>query len=64
MRQLRTFFRENPQVLVLLILCLVLGIGTFLVVVLGLITSGGGSNPGEPVGTVLRLAAANSLGLL
>src|SRR5947208_5431843 len=29
MRDIRTFLRQNPQVLVLLIVCLVLGLGTF-----------------------------------
>jgi len=50
----KSFFRENPQVLVLLVICLVLGIGTMLIVVLGLLTSGT-TTTGEPSGLLLAL---------
>ena len=53
MQDLRRFFKANPQVLVLLIICLVLGLGTFLAVVFGVVTS---KNPttasGEPSGSL------------
>ncbi|MBV8952904.1 MAG: hypothetical protein JO179_02130 [Solirubrobacterales bacterium] len=52
MRELRRFFRANPQVLVLLLICLILGLGTFLAVIFGIISSGTGSNSGEPSGAV------------
>lgn len=49
------FLRENPQVLVLLIVCLVLGIGTFLAVVFGLIAAGSTKSSGEPSGVIATL---------
>jgi hypothetical protein len=52
-----TFFRQNPQVLVLAIICLVLGIGTFLAVVFGLLTAGSSTTNGEPSGVVAALNA-------
>ena len=58
---MRAFFRANPQVLVLLVICVVLGLGTFLVVLLGLVTAGSDQTTGEPSGAVLgahSLAAA------
>jgi hypothetical protein len=57
MRDVSRYLRANPQVLVLLIICLVLGIGTFLAVVVGLVGSGNGQVSGEPSG-VLALAGA------
>ena len=57
MQQLVEYFRKNPQVLVLLIICLVLGIGTFLAVVISLISSGSTKINGEPSG-VIALASA------
>jgi hypothetical protein len=52
MQQLVQFFRENPQVLVLAIVCLVLGIGTFLIVIFGLISAGTTRVTGEPSGVI------------
>ena len=52
------FFRANPQVLVLLIVCLVLGIGTFLAVVISLVTAGSDQTTGEPSGAILGAHAA------
>ncbi len=57
MQQLVRFFRRNPQVLVLVIICLVLGIGTFLAVLVGLIGSGSTQVTGEPSG-VIAVASA------
>ena len=53
------YFRANPQVLALLIVCLVLGLGTFLVVMYGLISAGSTTTTGEPEGVIamLRLLA-------
>jgi hypothetical protein len=53
MHELVKFFRANPQVLVLLLICLVLGLGTFLAVIFGLISSKSGTTSGEPAGVVL-----------
>jgi hypothetical protein len=57
MTDLRRFFRANPQVLLLLIICLVLGIGTFMAVLLGLFGAGSSTTNGEPSGLVLALHA-------
>ncbi|MFL5824741.1 MAG: hypothetical protein ACJ764_15015 [Solirubrobacteraceae bacterium] len=57
MRPVVDFFRENPQVLVLLIVCLVLGIGTFLAVVFGLVSAGTTKITGEPSGVIAALSA-------
>lgn len=59
-QQLVAFFRKNPQAFVLLVICLVLGIATFLAVVIGLIGAGSIKVTGEPSGTIqaaLRHAA-------
>jgi len=53
MADLRRFFRSNPQVLVLLIICLVLGVGTFLAVIFGLISAGSTRGTGEPSGVIV-----------
>jgi hypothetical protein len=47
------FFRRNPQALALLLICLVLGIGTFIAVLIGVASSGSQTGPGYPNGTVL-----------
>ena len=54
-RAIATYMRANPQTLVLLVICLVLGLGTFLAVVFGLLTAGSGQTTGEPSGAVLGL---------
>jgi hypothetical protein len=48
-----SFFRANPQAFVLLIVCLVLGLGTFLAVLFGLVTAGSDQTTGEPSGAIL-----------
>ena len=52
MKPLVSFFRHNPQVFVLFLICLILGLGTFLAVIFGLITSGSGNTSGEPSGSI------------
>ncbi|MBV9336638.1 MAG: hypothetical protein JO243_12170 [Solirubrobacterales bacterium] len=47
--------RANPQVFVLLVICLVLGLGTFLAVVFGLLAAGSGQTTGEPSGAVVGM---------
>jgi hypothetical protein len=44
--------RQNPQLLVLLLICVVLGLGTFLAVLFGLIAAGSSTTTGEPSGVV------------
>jgi hypothetical protein len=44
-------------VFVLLVICVVLGLGTFLAVLFGLVTASPGTNTGEPSGAILHLAA-------
>jgi hypothetical protein len=50
-----SFFRANPQVLVLVVICLVLGVGTFLAVILGLFAAGSSTTTGEPSGVIAAL---------
>jgi hypothetical protein len=58
MRDVVKFFRANPQVFVLLLICLVLGLGTFLAVLFGIVTASPGTNSGEPSGAVLGVLVA------
>lgn len=46
------FLRANPQVLILLVICVVLGLGTFLAVLFGLITTHSSTPTGEPSGVL------------
>jgi len=55
MREFGRFLRANPQMLVLLVICLVLGLGTFLAVIFGLLTAGGSNTTGEPSGAIRLL---------
>jgi hypothetical protein len=55
MRGVTAFFRANPQVLILVLICLVLGIGTFLAVVFGIASSGSTTASGEPSGAIFGL---------
>ncbi len=52
MRGIVKFFRANPQVFVLLLICVVLGVGTFLAVIFGLISAGSNTPSGEPSGAL------------
>jgi hypothetical protein len=63
MRDVVKFFRANPQVFVLLLICVILGLGTFLAVLFGLVTSSPGTNTGEPSGAILASHAAALLSL-
>jgi hypothetical protein len=42
------YFKANPQVFVLLVICLVLGIGTFIAVLVAVASSGGTPTTGQP----------------
>lgn len=59
MQDVKRFLRANPQVLVLLIVCVVLGLGTFIAVLVSLVTASPGTPTGEPSGAVL---GAHALG--
>ncbi len=52
MRDLGRYLRANPQLLVLLLVCVILGLGTFLAVLISLATQGGGQVSGEPSGAL------------
>ncbi len=52
------FLRDNPQALALLVICVVLGIGTFIAVVIALITAPTDQTTGEPSGVILAAHAA------
>jgi hypothetical protein len=54
-REINHFMRENPQVLILLIICLVLGIGTFLIVLFGVANSGSTQTNGYPSDAIFGL---------
>ena len=51
------YFRANPQVFVLLVICLVLGLGTFIAVLIAFAQTGATTLSGEPSG-VIALAGA------
>lgn len=51
------FFRTNPQAFALFMVCLILGLGTFLAVIFGLISVGSTTTNGEPSGAALALQA-------
>jgi hypothetical protein len=51
------YFRANPQVFLLFLVCVVLGLGTFIAVLVALVQSGNTMATGEPSG-VIALAGA------
>ncbi len=57
MRDVANFLRANPQAAVLLFVCIVLGLGTFLAVIIALATAGSATTDGEPSGVVLAFQA-------
>ena len=52
MHDMIKFLRANPQVLVLVVICIVLGLGTFFAVLFGLLAAGSGRTTGEPSGVI------------
>jgi hypothetical protein len=58
MHDVRQFLRANPQVVVLLVICLVLGVGTFLVVLFAIASSPSHHVTGDPDGSLLRVLHA------
>jgi len=63
MRDVVKYFRANPQVFVLLVICVVLGLGTFLAVIIAL-AAAGGQTTGEPSGSLFPIHALLSSSLL
>jgi hypothetical protein len=53
------FLRANPQVGLLLVICVVLGLGTFIAVLIALVTAPTDQTTGEPSGVI---AVAQTLG--
>jgi hypothetical protein len=53
---MKAFFKANPQVLILLIICVVLGLGTFFAVLFGVASSGSTTSDGYSSGAVLGLS--------
>jgi phage shock protein PspC (stress-responsive transcriptional regulator) len=53
MRGLADYFKANPQVFILLVICVVLGLGTFIAVLIAVASSGTTSGPGYPSGLLL-----------
>jgi len=56
-RAFTQFLHDNPQALVLLVVCLVLGLGTLLAVVYGLVSSGSTTTSGQPSDVIFGLHA-------
>ena len=46
------YFRANPQVFLLFLVCVVLGLGTFIAVLVALVQSGNTMPTGEPSGVI------------
>jgi hypothetical protein len=57
MRAMAKYFRANPQVFVLFLVCLVLGLGTFIAVLVAIVQTGTTTPSGEPSG-VIAIAGA------
>lgn len=57
MHNIVDFFRRNPQALALLIICVLLGIGTFIAVLIAIAGSSTRTGPGYPNGAVTGLQA-------
>ncbi len=58
MRAVVKFLKANPQAFVLLIICVVLGLGTFIAVLIALATAPTDQTTGEPSGAILAAHAA------
>jgi hypothetical protein len=52
MGQMARYFRANPQVFVLAVICVVLGLGTFITVMIALATAGSSTTTGDPSGSI------------
>jgi hypothetical protein len=61
MHKIVEFFRRNPQALALLIICIVLGVGTFIAVLVAIAGSSNHSGPGYPNGAVTAFQALTAV---
>lgn len=61
MHDIVEFFRRNPQALALLIICVVLGIGTFIAVLISIGSSSNHNGPGYPNGMVSAFQALTAV---
>ena len=57
MAPLIRYLRANPQAFVLLVICVVLGLGTFIAVLIAVAGSGGPQVSGEPSGAITAVVA-------
>ena len=57
MRDIVKYLRANPQVFVLLVICVVLGFGAFIAIVISLVGAGSSTTTGEPSGAILAVRA-------
>ncbi|MFZ0042708.1 MAG: hypothetical protein WAK93_15465 [Solirubrobacteraceae bacterium] len=57
MRPLVDYFKANPQAFVLLVICVVLGLGTFIAVLIAIAGSGGVQQTGEPSDAISAFTA-------
>jgi hypothetical protein len=57
MQSVIRYLRDNPQALALLVICVVLGLGTFIAVIVALITAPTDQTTGEPSGVILGAQA-------
>lgn len=57
MHNIVEFFRRNPQALALLIICIVLGVGTFIAVLISIVGSSNHTGPGYPSGAIAGFQA-------
>jgi hypothetical protein len=57
MHPLIRFLRTNPQAFVLLVICVVLGLGTFVAVLIAIAGSSSGTPTGEPSGVISAFAS-------
>ncbi|HWE10690.1 MAG TPA: hypothetical protein VG325_15165 [Solirubrobacteraceae bacterium] len=51
------FFRANPQAFVLVLICVILGLGTFIAVLISLSEHPNGSLNGQPSGVIMLAGA-------
>lgn len=62
MRAMSKYFRANPQVFVLFVICVVLGLGTFIAVLIALAQTGTTTPSGEPSGVIAIAGALTGFG--
>lgn len=61
MQNIVDFLRRNPQALALLIICVILGIGTFIAILVSLASAPSHKGPGYPSGAVTAFQALVSV---